>query len=48
MDDVLPSTPWKRLLGGMYISLQLGQNSFTVSKPGKSDLPHGTTLQPRQ
>lgn len=43
-----PSTPWNRLLGGTYISLQFGQNSFTVSSPGKSERPHGTTGLPPQ
>ena len=44
----VPSTPWNRLLGGTYMSLQFGQYSFTVSSPGMSDRPHGTTLHPTQ
>lgn len=28
--------------------MQFGQNSFTVSNPGKSERPQGTTLQPLQ
>lgn len=42
----LPSMPWNRLLGGVYTSLQFGQNSFTVSIPGMSDRPQGTTFVP--
>ena len=30
------------------MSLQFGQKSFTVSNPGKSERPQGTTLQPLQ
>ena len=30
------------------MSLQFGQNSFTVSNPGRSERPHGTTLHPLQ
>lgn len=39
-----PSTPAKRELGGTYMSTQLGQYSLTVSTPGRSLRPHGTSF----
>lgn len=39
----VPSTPLNRLLGGVYVSMQLGQKSLTVSTPGRSERPQGTT-----
>ena len=43
-DGGAPSTALKRELGGVYVSMQLGQKSLTVSTPGRSDRPHGTIL----
>jgi hypothetical protein len=34
---------WNRVCGGVYISRQDGQNSFTVSIAWQSDLPMGRT-----
>jgi hypothetical protein len=36
-----PSTPLNLLEEGVYMSLQLGQNSLTVSTPGMSERPQG-------
>lgn len=43
-----PSTEWNLLLGGVYRSWQLGQKSLTVSWPGVSERPTGSTLHPPQ
>ena len=43
-----PSTVWNLELGGVYTSKQEGQNSLTVSWPGLSLRPTGSTLQELQ